>query len=126
VVIGPLPPDCVVLTGSHDLGYRASYTNDENLLFIRDTSLSRRHMQSTSWTSIARVGCRSPGCELVGTSGTAARPKAASDFGHDGGTQLPLARRFIAVRSGRAAAWLDIGPRFGQEARALRGARARR
>ena len=35
VVIDPLPPDCVVLTGSHDLGYRASYTNDENLLFIR-------------------------------------------------------------------------------------------
>jgi len=35
VVIDPLSPDCVVLTGSHDLGYRASYTNDENLLFIR-------------------------------------------------------------------------------------------
>jgi len=50
VVIDPLSPDCVVLTGSHDLGYRASYTNDENLLFIRDTILSRRHMQSTSWT----------------------------------------------------------------------------
>ena len=35
MVIDPLSPDCVVLTGSHDLGYRASYTNDENLLFIR-------------------------------------------------------------------------------------------
>ena len=35
VVVDPLSPDCVVITGSHNLGYRASYTNDENLLIIR-------------------------------------------------------------------------------------------
>jgi len=35
VVIDPLSPECVVITGSHNLGYRASYNNDENLLVIR-------------------------------------------------------------------------------------------
>jgi hypothetical protein len=35
VVIDPFSPDCVVIAGSHNLGYRASYANDENLLIIR-------------------------------------------------------------------------------------------
>jgi phosphatidylserine/phosphatidylglycerophosphate/cardiolipin synthase-like enzyme len=35
VVIDPLTPDCVVITGSHNQGYKASYANDENLLIIR-------------------------------------------------------------------------------------------
>ena len=36
VVIDPLyPDDCVVVTGSHNLGFKASYANDENLLVIR-------------------------------------------------------------------------------------------
>ena len=35
VVIDPLSPDCVVVTGSHNLGYRASYNNDENLLIVK-------------------------------------------------------------------------------------------
>jgi phosphatidylserine/phosphatidylglycerophosphate/cardiolipin synthase-like enzyme len=35
VVIDPLSDDCVVITGSHNLGYKASYSNDENLLIIR-------------------------------------------------------------------------------------------
>lgn len=35
VVIDPLSDDCVVITGSHNLGYTASYANDENLLLIR-------------------------------------------------------------------------------------------
>ena len=35
VVIDPFSPECVVITGSHNLGYRASYNNDENLLIIR-------------------------------------------------------------------------------------------
>jgi len=36
VVIDPLDTKrCVVITGSHNLGYRASYNNDENLLIIR-------------------------------------------------------------------------------------------
>ena len=35
VVIDPLSAGCVVITGSHNLGDRASYTNDENLLIIR-------------------------------------------------------------------------------------------
>jgi phosphatidylserine/phosphatidylglycerophosphate/cardiolipin synthase-like enzyme len=36
VVIDPLSKDdCVVITGSHNLGYKASYANDENLLIIK-------------------------------------------------------------------------------------------
>jgi phosphatidylserine/phosphatidylglycerophosphate/cardiolipin synthase-like enzyme len=34
VVIDPMSPSCVVVTGSHNQGYRASYNNDENLLII--------------------------------------------------------------------------------------------
>jgi phosphatidylserine/phosphatidylglycerophosphate/cardiolipin synthase-like enzyme len=34
VVIDPCSPDCVVVTGSHNLGYKASYANDENLLIV--------------------------------------------------------------------------------------------
>jgi phosphatidylserine/phosphatidylglycerophosphate/cardiolipin synthase-like enzyme len=36
IVIDPLDKDgCVVITGSHNLGYKASYDNDENLLIIK-------------------------------------------------------------------------------------------
>jgi phosphatidylserine/phosphatidylglycerophosphate/cardiolipin synthase-like enzyme len=35
VVIDPFTDDSVVITGSHNLGFRASYNNDENLLVIR-------------------------------------------------------------------------------------------
>jgi len=34
VVIDPLSDDCVLATGSHNLGYKASYENDENLVII--------------------------------------------------------------------------------------------
>src|SRR5450830_140214 len=39
VVIDPLSPDCVVITGSHNLGYKASYENDENLVIMRGNPL---------------------------------------------------------------------------------------
>lgn len=35
VVVDPFTDDCVVITGSHNLGYTASYANDENMLIIR-------------------------------------------------------------------------------------------
>lgn len=35
IVIDPMSDDCVVVTGSHNLGYRASYNNDENLVIIQ-------------------------------------------------------------------------------------------
>jgi phosphatidylserine/phosphatidylglycerophosphate/cardiolipin synthase-like enzyme len=38
VVIDPLAPGCVVITGSHNLGYQASYNNDENLLIVKGQS----------------------------------------------------------------------------------------
>ena len=34
-MIDPFSDDCVVVTGSHNLGYRASHNNDENMLIIR-------------------------------------------------------------------------------------------
>jgi len=35
VVIDPFADNCVVVTGSHNLGYKASYNNDENMAIIR-------------------------------------------------------------------------------------------
>ncbi len=35
LVIDPFSPDCVVITGSHNLGYAASYKNDENMVIIQ-------------------------------------------------------------------------------------------
>jgi phosphatidylserine/phosphatidylglycerophosphate/cardiolipin synthase-like enzyme len=35
LVIDPFTDDSVVITGSHNLGYKASYSNDENMLIIR-------------------------------------------------------------------------------------------
>lgn len=35
VVIDPFTDDSVVITGSHNLGFKASYSNDENLIIIR-------------------------------------------------------------------------------------------
>lgn len=34
VVIDPRSTDCTVILGSHNLGYKASYSNDENLLIV--------------------------------------------------------------------------------------------
>jgi phosphatidylserine/phosphatidylglycerophosphate/cardiolipin synthase-like enzyme len=35
MVIDPFSEDCVVATGSHNLGFKASYDNDENLVIIK-------------------------------------------------------------------------------------------
>ncbi len=35
VVIDPFSDDCVVVTGSHNLGYKASFNNDENLVIVK-------------------------------------------------------------------------------------------
>ncbi|MBV8376545.1 MAG: hypothetical protein JO279_06020 [Verrucomicrobia bacterium] len=35
VVVDPFSDNCVVITGSHNLGYTASYNNDENMAIIR-------------------------------------------------------------------------------------------
>jgi phosphatidylserine/phosphatidylglycerophosphate/cardiolipin synthase-like enzyme len=34
VVIDPRSPNCTVILGSHNLGFKASYSNDENLLIV--------------------------------------------------------------------------------------------
>ncbi|BAB52627.1 MULTISPECIES: phospholipase D-like domain-containing protein [Mesorhizobium] len=34
VVIDPFSDECVVITGSHNLGYRASHNNDENMVIV--------------------------------------------------------------------------------------------
>lgn len=35
VVIDPRSDECVVILGSHNLGYKASYSNDENMLIVK-------------------------------------------------------------------------------------------
>jgi phosphatidylserine/phosphatidylglycerophosphate/cardiolipin synthase-like enzyme len=35
LVIDPFEKDSIVITGSHNLGYKASYTNDENMVIIK-------------------------------------------------------------------------------------------
>lgn len=35
LVVDPFTDNCVVVTGSHNLGYTASYNNDENMAIIR-------------------------------------------------------------------------------------------
>lgn len=35
VVVDPFSSDCAVITGSHNLGFRASYNNDENMVIVR-------------------------------------------------------------------------------------------
>ncbi|MBV9193609.1 MAG: hypothetical protein JO168_05645 [Solirubrobacterales bacterium] len=35
VVVDPFSDDCVVVTGSHNLGYRASHNNDENMVLVK-------------------------------------------------------------------------------------------
>jgi phosphatidylserine/phosphatidylglycerophosphate/cardiolipin synthase-like enzyme len=35
VVVDPFRDDCCVITGSHNLGFKASYSNDENLVILR-------------------------------------------------------------------------------------------
>jgi phosphatidylserine/phosphatidylglycerophosphate/cardiolipin synthase-like enzyme len=34
VVIDPRSPDCTVILGSHNLGFKASYSNDENMIIV--------------------------------------------------------------------------------------------
>ena len=45
VVIDPRLPTCSVILGSHNLGFKASYSNDENLLIIHDTQLAARFLK---------------------------------------------------------------------------------
>jgi hypothetical protein len=35
LVVDPFTPDCAVVTGSHNLGYQASYANDDNLAIVK-------------------------------------------------------------------------------------------
>ena len=51
VVIDPFSDDCVVVTGSHNLGYKASYNNDENLVIVR----GNRKLAESYATHIADV-----------------------------------------------------------------------
>lgn len=44
VVVDPLSPKCAVITGSHNLGFRASYNNDENMLIVKgNTALAKAY-----------------------------------------------------------------------------------
>ena len=52
IVVDPfLPESCTVVTGSHNLGLKASYSNDENLVIIRN-NLAIAEAYSTHVTDI--------------------------------------------------------------------------
>ena len=51
LVIDPFSDDCVVVTGSHNLGHKASYNNDENLVIIEGNRSSPRPTRRTCSTS---------------------------------------------------------------------------
>lgn len=51
VVIDPFSDDCVVVTGSHNLGYKASFNNDENLVIVR----GERHLAQAYTTHVLDI-----------------------------------------------------------------------
>ena len=55
IVVDPFSEDCVVITGSHNLGYRASYNNDENMLVITGDRGVAPPMPLTLWTSLNTI-----------------------------------------------------------------------
>jgi phosphatidylserine/phosphatidylglycerophosphate/cardiolipin synthase-like enzyme len=56
VVVDPFSDNCVVVTGSHNLGFTASYNNDENMAIIRAPVRSPRPMRriASTCTTIMR------------------------------------------------------------------------
>jgi len=51
LVVDPFSADCVVITGSHNLGYKASFSNDENMVLIR----ANRHIAAAYATHVLDV-----------------------------------------------------------------------
>jgi phosphatidylserine/phosphatidylglycerophosphate/cardiolipin synthase-like enzyme len=51
LVVDPFSADCVVITGSHNLGYKASFSNDENMVVIR----GNRHVAAAYATHVLDV-----------------------------------------------------------------------
>ena len=45
IVVDPFSPDCAVVTGSHNLGHKASFNNDENLVIVRGQRAARRGLR---------------------------------------------------------------------------------
>jgi hypothetical protein len=45
LVVDPTSPNCLAVTGSHNLGYKASYANDDNLVIIeKDIAVAQAYM----------------------------------------------------------------------------------
>jgi phosphatidylserine/phosphatidylglycerophosphate/cardiolipin synthase-like enzyme len=53
VVIDPLDSEGFVITGSHNLGFKASYMNDENLVIIRNKQRLLKPTLATYSTSLS-------------------------------------------------------------------------
>ncbi len=74
VIIDPMSDDCVVATGSHNLGYKASYENDENMVIIRgNKALAQAYAvhATTSTTTIASAPGRRRTRSITSRSSTA-------------------------------------------------------
>lgn len=95
VVIDPFSDDCVVATGSHNLGYQASYNNDENLVLIEgNKKLAQAYATHVldvydhfSWRwGLAKSGKLSPDSYLKST------PDAWLDWYYDAQGQIKTAQ----------------------------------
>ena len=57
IVVDPFSPNCAVVTGSHHLGHKASFNNDENLLIVR----GQRALAEADATHVLDIYDRSAG-----------------------------------------------------------------
>ena len=61
VLIDPFGNHPVLMTGSHNLGPKASGTNDENLLIIRGRARPRSGLRDLQCASLSRMKSRTRG-----------------------------------------------------------------
>ena len=108
IVIDPLDPvGCTVITGSHNLGYKASYQNDENLLVIRGNQalaisyavhvmdVYDHYVMRAKLTDELRKSLIATGKEPANTGGGFLRKDAGWQTRWLSGAQAPSSRRYF-------------------------------
>lgn len=102
VVIDPFSDDCVVVTGSHNLGFRASYNNDENMAIIR----AHRALAEAYAAHVLDVYDHYAWRYWVAKNGSAAWTSLAGDDGWQDAYFDPTDQ----VKSAELAFWLGASP----------------
>ncbi|AKZ63350.1 hypothetical protein F506_12320 [Herbaspirillum hiltneri N3] len=104
VVIDPFSDDCVVVTGSHNLGYKASYDNDDNLaIFKGQRALAQAYATHVldiydhfSWRWMVQQNGQKAADTMLSTTPDAWQSKYFGDKGE--------------IRSAQLRFWLDAIP----------------